>query len=1121
MMSTLAPSFLRRATAALPALALLVLAGTASAAPDLVIESLGVSPTSGRNGTSVSIAVRVKNQGNLTAAASTTRVRINLSDSGVESTDLGICPSIPTPVLAAGASADVGCTPKLNGRPPGPNYLWAIADVNDESGQTDKTNDRRSALFTVNDDAPDLVVQSLTVSPSLATNGETVTVTIVVANQGDAPALSSVTRVRINQDASSVGGGDQQICNLVTPTIAVASTAQVSCQPAISGRPAGVNFIWAIADVNQTAGQLDTTNDRRNAPIEIAAQASDLVVDSVVLSATGGPNGKPVNVTATIRNQGTATSFPSVTRIRMNQDPDNVGGSDAQICDNIQTPSISVGSVYLAKCKATFTDQPAGPSFIWAVADSTDSAGQSDRTNDRAKAEFLVDLSPAPDLAIAQISVNPTSAANGSSITITARVANNGDANSPTTKTRFFLNQSADTLAEDDTVLCDGVTTVALGSGAYQQVKCTTTLSDRPAGPHFVWAKTDAEVVSTDRNPDNDALSAPLTVLAEPAPDLVIETLAPNPASGASGTVVSLVARVRNQGNAAAAASTLRIRRNDSAETVSPTDPVLCDAVATPALPAGAALDVACSWTVAPQGPGLVHLWATTDVGDTAGQVVRSNDNTHSTFLVLPSNGPDLLVKRLVVRPSSARRGEPIIVKARIFNIGNVTASASFTRFRINDRSDGVDASDDVLCAAVVTQALAPGASVRARCRAIVPERPIGPNFIWATADAATTSGQVNPTNDSRGVAFTVRDDYCADPLTSPVLTWPVEQPRVIQDYASYGSVPLTGGARGYHSGMDLISHLPIPAVLTPVYAAAAGEVVAVQTNCPSPAIATATQPTGLCAAGWGNYVVIRHGNGVSTVYAHLGEVFVRNDCVAQGTLIGVVGSSGSTIIPPHLHFDVLSDMPQLVTRRSLGNEYYTRFHPADGHTPETPSGDVQVHLDPRDFMTRTRVRLREATSASRGSVTGGALAFLARGQQYISWGELVPGRFCLELPYNQEPEFGPPYGDDVRYGWVDATSVQVLEIGIAPSSVRVDGERIFSALGIGASFAAMGVLPEDGAAQWSKAWGGQHFAPTGSISTTPGTGALWLGVDAPGTSASGTGKAREVWLPARVLGAP
>src|SRR5690606_14465922 len=84
------------------------------------------------------------------------------------------------------------------------------------------------------------------------------------------------------------------------------------------------------------------------------------------------------------------------------------------------------------------------------------------------------------------------------------------------------------------------------------------------------------------------------------------------------------------------------------------------------------------------------------------------------------------------------------------------------------------------------------------------------------------------------------------------------------------------------HAGIDLAK----PAN-TPVYAAGAGRVTA----------------AGWVYSGYGISVMIDHGNGYLTHYAHLNEATVNvGDRVAAGDLIGREGSTGDST-GPHLHF--------------------------------------------------------------------------------------------------------------------------------------------------------------------------------------------------------------------------
>lgn len=58
------------------------------------------------------------------------------------------------------------------------------------------------------------------------------------------------------------------------------------------------------------------------------------------------------------------------------------------------------------------------------------------------------------------------------------------------------------------------------------------------------------------------------------------------------------------------------------------------------------------------------------------------------------------------------------------------------------------------------------------------------------------------------------------------------------------------------------------------------------------------------CGGGFGNYVMIDHGDGRGTVYAHLTHTVVGyGDSVSAGEIIGYVGSTGHST-GPHLHFE-------------------------------------------------------------------------------------------------------------------------------------------------------------------------------------------------------------------------
>lgn len=57
---------------------------------------------------------------------------------------------------------------------------------------------------------------------------------------------------------------------------------------------------------------------------------------------------------------------------------------------------------------------------------------------------------------------------------------------------------------------------------------------------------------------------------------------------------------------------------------------------------------------------------------------------------------------------------------------------------------------------------------------------------------------------------------------------------------------------------------------------------------------------------GYGNYLIVNHGNGMSTLYAHCSKIYARvGQSVQRGETIAAVGSTGYST-GPHLHFEVI-----------------------------------------------------------------------------------------------------------------------------------------------------------------------------------------------------------------------
>ncbi len=110
------------------------------------------------------------------------------------------------------------------------------------------------------------------------------------------------------------------------------------------------------------------------------------------------------------------------------------------------------------------------------------------------------------------------------------------------------------------------------------------------------------------------------------------------------------------------------------------------------------------------------------------------------------------------------------------------------------------------------------------------------------------------------------------------------------------------------HTGMDFTA-----AIGTPIYATGDGYV--------------STADAG--GRGYGNHVVINHGYGYQTLYAHMSRIKARRgQSVKRGEIIGYVGNTG-TSTAPHLHYEVRKGGRPI----NPINFYYNDLKPAEYET--------------------------------------------------------------------------------------------------------------------------------------------------------------------------------------------
>ena len=125
------------------------------------------------------------------------------------------------------------------------------------------------------------------------------------------------------------------------------------------------------------------------------------------------------------------------------------------------------------------------------------------------------------------------------------------------------------------------------------------------------------------------------------------------------------------------------------------------------------------------------------------------------------------------------------------------------------------------------------------------------------------------------------------------------------------GEIRITNVYSSAHKGVDVVK---APSSLDTVIAHSGGKVTFCQTG----------QKNNKGSKGnlsYGNCIKIDHGNGYSTLYAHLDRVFVKlGDFVTEGQEIGFIGNTGKSF-GAHLHFEVRKDNVRINPTESIDQD--------------------------------------------------------------------------------------------------------------------------------------------------------------------------------------------------------
>ena len=414
------------------------------AAPDLVVESPGVSSSTVVPEASFTLSATVRNQGAERSASTTLRYYRSL-DSTISTGDTEVGTDSVFG-LSGGASGleSIRLTAPVS---PGTYYYGAC--VEPVSGESDTANNCSvGAPLTVEavaGAAPDLVVESPEVNSSTVVPEGSFTLSATVRNQGAERSASTTLRYYRSLD-STISTGDTEVG---TDSVFGLSGGASGLESIRLTAPVSPGTYYYGACVEPVSEESDTGNNCSAAvPLTVEAVAGpDLVVESPEVSGSSVIPGAGFTLSATVRNQGGSRSASTTLRYYRSSDSTISTGDVEEGTDSVF--GLSAGRSGSESIRLTAPNSPGTYYYGACVEPVTE---ESDTGNNCSAGVSLTVESGggAPDLVAESPEASRTMVVPDGFFTLSATVRNQGIGPSGSTTVRYYRSSDS-TISTNDT----------------------------------------------------------------------------------------------------------------------------------------------------------------------------------------------------------------------------------------------------------------------------------------------------------------------------------------------------------------------------------------------------------------------------------------------------------------------------------------------------------------------------------------------------------------------------------------------------------------------------------------------------------------------------------------------
>jgi subtilase family serine protease len=476
--------------------------------PDLYAYELTSTPTSPNQDSSITVAWKVKNQGSANVGVRFyTKLYVDGAVNHTWYTD------------ALQVNYYVSASKNIGTLSPGTHTLKIQTDTTGVIAESSESNNQISKTVTVgNTGKPDLYAYELTTTPTSPNQDSSITVAWKVKNQGSTSA-SGRFYTKLYVDGA---------VNHTWYTDGLKPSNYVQASKNIGTLSPGTHTLKIQTDTTGVVAESSESNNQISRTVTVGNTGKpDLYAYELTYTPTSPNQSSSITLAWKVKNQGsTAAGGRFYTKLYVDGAVKHTWYTDGLQANYQVSASKDVGTL--------------SPGIHVAVikTDTTNVIPESNELNNEKSRPVTVGNTSKPDLYAYELTYTPTSPNQGSSITATWKVKNQGSAD---IGGRFYTKLYVDGAVKH--------TWYTVGLQANYFVSASKDVGTLSAGTHTFKVQTDTTGVIAESNESNNQISRTVTVGNTSKPDLFVYHVSYTPTSPTVHNDITVTWRVRNQGS--------------------------------------------------------------------------------------------------------------------------------------------------------------------------------------------------------------------------------------------------------------------------------------------------------------------------------------------------------------------------------------------------------------------------------------------------------------------------------------------------------------------------------------------------------------------------------------------